>query len=177
MRSEPDDEMAELDEELAALQEKAVSLVQELRKYQVLTVVAAAAIVISSLLIFERGLFSDRTAAAMTVATGIMIGFVGIYWVRHAFMRGFATGARRDIPEGQAFPVPHGAELCLLFLLPKHHRESFPGDLEQEFRKISRKHGALVARRWYWWQALLMVAKTLPLSTVSRLIVWMIKLM
>ena len=75
-----------------------------------------------------------------------------------------------EIEVGAVSHVPRRAEMCLLFLLPRTHREAIPGDLEQEFQRIALTRGARAARRWYWWQALGIIGKTVPLSAILGLL-------
>jgi hypothetical protein len=49
--------------------------------------------------------------------------------------------------------VPKRAEWLAYLLLPRSHRESMLGDLEEEFHTtIAAKFGLRRARFWYWWQ-------------------------
>jgi hypothetical protein len=46
---------------------------------------------------------------------------------------------------------PKGAEVALFFIAPKHQREAFLGDLQEDFQECAARYGLRTAYLYCWW--------------------------
>jgi hypothetical protein len=50
---------------------------------------------------------------------------------------------------------PSNAETLLSYLLPPDRLQEVLGDFDEGYRLMVDRHGLRPARRWYWWQVLM----------------------
>lgn len=81
--------------------------------------------------------------------------FSSVAFEREVIMQYVDIKALRKATHAMEYPMPHRPpELgeYLLYFLPKQYRESFIGDLEEEFHQMCTKFGLRKANIWYYVQ-------------------------
>ena len=93
--------------------------------------------------------YGSQVADALVVSTLVSAMLLCCAWV-WVIVRIHKTSpsSSRSI-SGISTPLPRTPAALLYFLLPKHHRENFLGDMEHEYRKAVERIGTLWAKLWF----------------------------